>query len=122
MADRNLIGHKVLVKGVSTDIQQEEFENMLTQNKITFAEAARFISKRSHMHFPSVLVELNEAATAEALIAKKLVCQKSGMVFKVEEFRAPPSIRHCNHCQLRFQTLGTKLQKATCLMWRRSFP
>ena len=59
------------------------------------------------------LVELNEAATAEALIAKDLVCQKYGMIFKVEEFRAldqemlPLS---------RFRTLGTKLQKATCCL------
>ena len=42
---------------------------------------------------------LFEAATAEALIAKNLVCQKSGMIFKVEEFKAPPSIMRCFHCQ-----------------------
>ena len=44
--------HKVSVKGVSTDIKQEEFENMLTQNKITFAKAERFISKRSDKPLP----------------------------------------------------------------------
>ena len=38
--------HKVLVKSVSIDIKQEEFENMLTQNKITFAKAERFIGKK----------------------------------------------------------------------------
>ena len=32
--------HKVFVKGVSTDIKQEEFENMLTQSKTTFAKAS----------------------------------------------------------------------------------
>ena len=37
---------KVLIKGVSTDIKQEEFENMLTQSKSTFAKAKRFISKK----------------------------------------------------------------------------
>ena len=39
------------------------------------------------------LEELKETATAEALIAKNLVCQKSGMIFNAEEFRVPPSIR-----------------------------
>ena len=73
---------------------------MLTQNKTIFAKAERFISKRSGTALPMFLAELKEAATAKALIAKKnLVCQKSGMVFKVEEFRAPPSIRQCYHCQ-----------------------
>ena len=81
--------HKVLVKGVLTDIKQEEFENMLTQNKITLAKAERFISKRSGTPLLMFLAELKEAATADALIAKNLV----GMIFKVEEFRTPPSIR-----------------------------
>ena len=51
-------GQKVLVKGVSPDIKQEEFENMLTQNKITFAKAESFISKRSDMSLPMFLVDL----------------------------------------------------------------
>ena len=91
--------HKVLVKGVSTDIKQEQFENMLTQNNITFAKAERFISKRSGTPLTMFLAELKEAATAEALIAKNLVCQKCDMIFKVEEFRALPSIRQYYHCQ-----------------------
>ena len=49
--------HKVLVKGISTDIKQEEFENVLTQNKTTFAKAERFISKRNGMSFPMFLVD-----------------------------------------------------------------
>ena len=72
---------------------------MLTKNKTTFAKAERFISKRSGMPLSMFLVELKEAATAEALIAKKLVCKKSGMIFKVQELRAPPSIRQCYYCQ-----------------------
>ena len=52
--------HKVLVKGVSTDIKQEEFENMLTQNKTTFAKAERFISKRSGMPLPMFSEGLTE--------------------------------------------------------------
>ena len=66
-----------MVKGVSTDIKQEEFENMLIQNKTTFPKAERFISKRSSMPLPMFLVELKEIAMAEALSsAKNLVCQK----------------------------------------------
>ena len=47
----------------------EELENMLTQNKITFAKAERFISKR--MRFCHEIT-----AMAEALIAKKLSLSK----------------------------------------------
>ena len=43
---------------------------MLTQNKIIFVKAECFISKRSGMPLPMFLVELKEAAIAEALIAK----------------------------------------------------
>ena len=74
--------HKVLVKGISTDIKHPKQTN--------FAKAECFIGKRSGMPLPMFLVELKEAATAEARIAKKIVCQESGMIFKVEEFRAPP--------------------------------
>ena len=59
-----------LVKGVSTDIKQEEFENMLAQNKTTFAKVERFISK-SGTPLPMFLAELKEPAMAEALNCKK---------------------------------------------------
>ena len=73
------------------------------------------------MPLPMFLAELKEAATAEALIAKKMVCQKSGMIFMVEEFW--PFLDQAMLPLSRFRTLGTKLQKATYLfdMWRRSF-
>ena len=107
--------HKVSVKVVSTDIKQEEFENMLTENKITFAKAERFISKRSGTLLPMCLVELKEAATVEAPIAENLVCQKSGMIFMVEEFRTPPSLHQAMLSLSRFRTFSTKLRKVTCL-------
>ena len=52
------------------------FENILTQNKITFAKAERFISKRSGKPLPMFLVELKEDAMAKALIAKELSLSK----------------------------------------------
>ena len=34
-----------------------------------------------------------------ALISAKFVCQKTGIIFKVEEFRTTPSIQQCVKCQ-----------------------
>ena len=46
------------------------------------------------------LIELKGATAAEALIAKRLVCQNYDMISKVEEFRAFLSIRQCYHCHV----------------------
>ena len=75
--------HTILVKAVSTDIKQEEFESMLTQNKTTFAKVERFVSKRSGTPLSMFLVELKEAAKAEALIAKKPSLSKIWNAFQV---------------------------------------
>ena len=69
--------YKVLIKGVSADIKREEFENMLNHNKITFAKAESFISKRNGMPLPLFLIELKEAATAGTLTVIKLGLPKT---------------------------------------------
>ena len=44
-------------------------------------------------------LELKEPAEAEALISENLTCLQTGIIFKVEDFRAPISVRQCNNCQ-----------------------
>ena len=46
---------------------------------------------------------------AEALISGGLICQKTGIIFKVEEFRITPSIQQCFKCQ----GFGHKAQNCT---------
>ena len=85
-------------------------------------KAERFISKRSSTPLPVFLVDLNEAATAEALTAKPS-CSKIWHDFQGRGVWSP-SLDQAMLPLSRFRTLGTELQKATCLldMWRRSFP
>ena len=43
--------------------------------------------------------ELNDPAEAEAIISRNITCPQTGIIFKVEEFRAPISVRQCYNCQ-----------------------
>ena len=36
---------------------------------------------------------------AEAIISCKITCPQTGIIFKVEEFRAPISVQQCCNCQ-----------------------
>ena len=42
---------------------------------------------------------INDPTEAEALISQNLVCQVTGIVNEVEEFRSPVSIKQCSNCQ-----------------------
>ena len=44
-------------------------------------------------------IELSDPAEAEAIISRKITCPQTGIVFKVEEFRAPISVQQCYNCQ-----------------------
>ena len=70
------------------------------------------------MPLPMFLAELKETATAEELIAKNLVCQKYGMIFKVEEFRALPLIRQCYYCQGFGHSAQNCRKQHVCLICR----
>ena len=56
-------------------------------------------SKRSGRDLPCIKIKCDDAKQAEALISGGLVCQKTGIIFKVEEFRTTPSIQQCFSCQ-----------------------
>ena len=40
-------------------------------------------------------IELKDPAEAEAIISNNIKCPQTGIIFKVEEFRAPFSVRQC---------------------------
>ena len=91
---------KILVlKGVSNKIPLEDFKQLLDFNKITHAEAERMKSKRTGRDLPFIKIKCDNPKQAEALISGGLICQKTGIIFKVEEFRITPSIQQCFKCQ-----------------------
>ena len=44
-------------------------------------------------------LEINDPPEAEALISQNLVCDVTGIVYKMEEFRQPVSVTWCFNCQ-----------------------
>ena len=91
---------KILVfKGVSTNVTIDDFKELIEFNKITRAEAERMTSKRSGRDLPFIKIKCDDPKQAEALISGGFICQKTGIIFKVEEFRTTPSIQQCFKCQ-----------------------
>ena len=101
---------KILVfKGVSTSVNIDEFKELLEFNKITHAEAERMTSKRSGRDLPFIKIKCDDPKQAEALILGGFICQKTGIIFKVEEFRTTPSIQQC----FKFQDFRHKAPNCT---------
>ena len=87
----NKVPTKSLVtKGVPTD---------LDLNKISYAKAERLKSKKDGRVLPIFQLEFTDPAEAEALLSQNLACNVTGIVCKVEEFRAPISVMQCYNCQ-----------------------
>ena len=101
---------KILVfKGVSINITVNDFKELLDFNKITHAEAERMKSKRTGRDLPFIKLKCDDPEQAEALISGGCICQKAGIIFKVEEFQITPSIQQCFKCQ----GFGQKAQNCT---------
>ena len=56
-------------------------------------------SKRDGRKLQMFQLELSDSAEAEALISSNLTCPQTGIIFKVEEYRAPISVQQCYNCQ-----------------------
>ena len=85
---------KILIfKGVSHNITIKDFQELLDFNKISHAEAERMKSKRTGKDLPFIKIKCDDPKQAEALISGGLICQKTGIILKVEEFRITPSIQ-----------------------------
>ena len=89
----------MVFKGVSSNITPDDFKELLDFNKINNAEAKGMKSKRSDRDLPFIKIKCDNLKLAEALISGGLVCQKTGIIFKVEEFMTTPWIIQCFKCQ-----------------------
>ena len=56
-------------------------------------------SKRTGKDMPFIKIKSDDPKQAESLISGGLVCQKTGIIFRVEEFKTTPSILQCFKCQ-----------------------
>ena len=71
------------VKGVQTDITANEFKELLDLNKITYAKAERLKGKKDGRVLPIFQLEISDPAKAEALLSQNIVCNVTGIVYKV---------------------------------------
>ena len=72
------------------NISINEFNELLDLNKITHAEAEAMKSKRSGKELSFIKIKSDDPKQAEALLSGGLVCQKTGIIFRVEEFKTTP--------------------------------
>ena len=86
----------LVVKGVPTEFANDEFKQVLDHNKIKHAKAERMKSKRDGRILQMFQIELSDPAEAEAIISSNITCPQTGIIFKVEEFRA---VQQCYNCQ-----------------------
>ena len=61
-------------------------------------------------------LDLNNPDEVEALISQNLVCNVTGIVYKVEEFQALSSIMQCYNCQCFSHSAKTCRSKQKCLI------
>ena len=110
---------KILVfQGVSDNVTLDDFKDLLDYNKITHAEAEIMKSKRSGRDLHFIKIKCDNVKQAEALILGRLVCQKTGINFKVEEFRTTPSIQQCFKCQgFRHKAPNCTKKAEMCCVW-----
>ena len=84
---------KVLVfKEVSSNVTPNDFKELLDYNKLTHAEADRIKPKRSGRDLPVIKIKCDNIEQGKALFfwGGGKLCQKTGIIFKVEEFRTTP--------------------------------
>ena len=63
-------------------------------------------------------LEINDPTEAQALISQNLVCQVTVIVYRVEEFRSPVSVKQCYNCQSFGHSAKTCISKQKCLICR----
>ena len=106
----------LVVKGVPTDLTDVEFKEFLDLNKISYAKAERYKSKRDGRILPMFQLEISDPAEAEALLSQNLMCNVTGIVYKVEEFRQPVSVRQCFNCQCSGHSAQNCKSKQKCVI------
>ena len=104
------------VKGVPTDITDNEFKEFLDLNKIAYDKAERLKSKKNGRALPMFRLEINDSTEAEALISQNSVCQVTGIVYEVEEFHSPVSVKQCYKYQSFGHSTKTCRSKQKCFI------
>ena len=61
-------------------------------------------------------LEISDPAEAEALLLQNLMCNVTGIVYKVEEFRQPVSVRQCFNCQCFGHSAQNCKSKQKCVI------
>ena len=97
-----------------TDITETDFKEFLDLNKICYAKAERLKSKKDGRVVPIFQLELSDEA--EALLSQNLMCNVTGIVYKVEEFRQPVSVRQCFNCQCFGHSAQNCKSKQKCVI------
>ena len=106
----------LVVKGVPSDLTDEDFKEFLDLNKISYAKAERYQSKTDSRGLPMFQIEISDPAEAEALLSQNLICNVTGIVYKVEEFRQPVSVRQCFNCQCFSHSAQDCKSKQKCVL------
>ena len=108
---------KTLVgKGVPTEFTNDKFKQLLDHNKIKHANAERMKSKRDGRILQMFHIELSDPAEAKAIISSNITCTQTGIIFKVEEFRALISVQQCYNCQNFGHSAKSCQAKIKCLI------
>ena len=95
----------VIVKGVPTEFTNDEFKEILDYNKIQYAKAERMKSRRDGRLLQMFQTELKDPGKPRQLYhitfpqIYHITFPQTGIIFKVEEFRAPISVWQCYTCQ-----------------------
>ena len=104
------------VKGVPTDLTEADFKEFLDLNKISYVKAERLKNKKDGRVLPIFQLELRDPAEAEALLSQNLRCNVTGIVYKVEEFRQPVSVRQCFNSQCFGHSAQNCKSKQKCVI------
>ena len=104
------------VKGVPKDTTDFEFKEFLDLNKISYTKAERFKNKKVGRVLSMFRLEINDPTETEALISQNLVCQVTGMVYEVKEFRSPVSVMQCYNCPCFGHSAKNCRSKQKCLI------
>ena len=106
----------LVVKGVPTEVTEQEFKDFLDLNKINYAKAERLISKKDGRVLKFFKLEIKDDTEAEALITENLTCPITGIVYRVGEFRTPISVQKCYNCRCFGHSAKTCRSKTKCLI------
>ena len=106
----------LVVRGVPAGVSEADFLDFLNLNKISYAKAEHLKSKKDGRVLPIFKLEIGDPAGAGALVSQNVMCNVTGIVCQVEEFRGPISVTQCFNCQSFGHSAGGCGSKQKCLI------